>query len=48
MLPPKKTYFTTPEELLTAEYSEYVQWEASVWRANAERAFNPIEQRKPR
>jgi hypothetical protein len=37
MLPPKKTYFATPEELHTPEYCEYVQWEASVWKANDNR-----------
>lgn len=37
MLPPKKTYFATAEELHTPEYRECVLWEASVWKANDER-----------
>lgn len=47
MLPPKKTYFAMPEELHTPEYREYVQWTASVWKANDERNRR-IEQEKQR
>ena len=34
---PSKTYFATPEEMKTPEYTEYVKWVSEVWRLNSER-----------
>jgi hypothetical protein len=34
---PAKTYFATPEEMHTPEYTEYVKWMSEVWRLNDER-----------
>jgi hypothetical protein len=31
---PSKTYFVTPEELKTQDYTHYVEWVSEVWRLN--------------
>jgi hypothetical protein len=45
MTQPKKMHFSTPEELHTSEYNEYVKWMANIWLLN-DRRNKRIEKEK--